>query len=199
MTMHSITKACSPWGVVQESETIAPGIVSVSTASHGGIHLDRERQAALKRRFPGFSTYAGGPWYEEDEDVAVVALAFPHKFTAPMLRGAVHTVEHHRKPWRNEPYWIKSAKRWACVVRWLDGDHTEALTIRDTVQLFDRLNANRWERGSMGTYGGGGWRVSLKRVRDKARREVVFRDYPMKQFYSDSELAELSAEKAVTA
>ena len=195
--MESISKACSPWGAVQDSETIADGIVFVSTASHGGIHLDRERQATLKRRFPGFTTYAGGPWYEEDEDVAVVTLAFPHKFTAPQLRAAVRTVEGNRKPWHDEPYWIAANKRWSSVVAWLDSNDPEALTIRDTVHLFNRLNADRWERGSMGSapsgYPNGCWRVSLTRLCDKSRREVVFASYPMKGIYSDSELAELTA------
>lgn len=51
----------SPWGAIQECSELAPGIWSVSTASHGGIKLDRNRQASM----PADMKRPGG-WYEED-------------------------------------------------------------------------------------------------------------------------------------
>jgi len=37
----------TPWGVAYEREELAPGIVEVSTASHGGILLSKELQAQM--------------------------------------------------------------------------------------------------------------------------------------------------------
>jgi hypothetical protein len=72
----------TPWGQSDDAgETIAPGIVWYDTASHGGIHLSPERHAAVRKRFPGFTTFGGnGPWYEEDCDWAVVVFTFPEHF-----------------------------------------------------------------------------------------------------------------------
>lgn len=62
----------SPWGTIQECREIAPGILSVSTAGHGGIKLDRRRNAAM----PAPYRRAGG-WYEEDCEWCLVAITFP--------------------------------------------------------------------------------------------------------------------------
>lgn len=51
----------SPWGKIQNSDTIIDGFVSVSTASHGGIKLSRQRNAIM----PAYLRHPGG-WYEED-------------------------------------------------------------------------------------------------------------------------------------
>ena len=51
----------SPWGAVQFCDKLADGILSVSTAGHGGIKLDRKRNAAM----PDYLRRSGG-WYEED-------------------------------------------------------------------------------------------------------------------------------------
>ena len=37
----------TPWGSSQHQRVLAEGITSVSTASHGGVHLDRKRNAAM--------------------------------------------------------------------------------------------------------------------------------------------------------
>jgi len=70
----------TPWGPAQQSERIAPGIVSYSTAGHGGIHLSELRQAELLRQLPGVNTWAGGPWYEEDCDWCLPAIVFEAEF-----------------------------------------------------------------------------------------------------------------------
>src|SRR3546814_17537571 len=54
----------------------ANGVVFHSTASHGGIKLDRARNMAM----PGVLRVAGG-WYEEDCEWAKVAIGFPDLFT----------------------------------------------------------------------------------------------------------------------
>jgi hypothetical protein len=44
-------KLSTPWGAADHVETIAPGIRSVSTPSHGGILLDAaQRAGAIKPR-----------------------------------------------------------------------------------------------------------------------------------------------------
>ncbi len=52
----------SPWGVIQDKRELAPGIWQVSTASHGGIKLSRERNAAM----PDYMRNEGG-WYESHD------------------------------------------------------------------------------------------------------------------------------------
>ena len=77
-------RVTTPWGVSNGAgEQIAPGIVWYDTAGHGGFHLSPERHAAVKQRFPDFTTFGGdGPWYEEDCDWAVVVFTFPEQFDA---------------------------------------------------------------------------------------------------------------------
>lgn len=54
----------SPWGTIQIASPIQPlqdGIAAVSTASHGGVKLDRKANAKI----PAYCRRSGG-WYEED-------------------------------------------------------------------------------------------------------------------------------------
>ena len=55
----------TPWGAVQSSEVLAEGIISYSTASHGGIWLSaaRRKQIDYESNFLGTSE-----WWEEDCD-----------------------------------------------------------------------------------------------------------------------------------
>ena len=61
----------TPWGESQSVTNIAPGIISVSTAGHGGIKLDRTRNAMI----PADARRKGG-WYEEDSDACIPLLYF---------------------------------------------------------------------------------------------------------------------------
>lgn len=67
----------SPWGTVDHHVVIAPGIVSVSTPSHGGIKLDRTRNAKVH---PAFRISTG--WYEEDCEANIAIFTFPDEFIA---------------------------------------------------------------------------------------------------------------------
>jgi hypothetical protein len=67
----------SPWGTVDDHVVIAPGIISVSTPSHGGIKLDRARNAKVHTAF----RTAGG-WYEEDCEANIAVFTFPDEFIA---------------------------------------------------------------------------------------------------------------------
>jgi len=74
----SLTVKQSPWGAVQQERVLAPGIVQVHTAGHGGIWLSPERQAQLPewaRQIEG--AYCPKPqWWEEDCEMSVPILVF---------------------------------------------------------------------------------------------------------------------------
>lgn len=73
----------TPWGPSQSATRYAEGIVCHETASHGGFHLDKERNTAMH---PALRLSAG--WYEEDGDWARVATAYPGIFTEREQRSA---------------------------------------------------------------------------------------------------------------
>lgn len=66
----------TPWGISQGATIYADGVVSHTTASHGGFKLDRARNAGLH---PALRIKGG--WYEEDGDWARVAVGYPDLFT----------------------------------------------------------------------------------------------------------------------
>lgn len=61
----------SPWGEPQTWIELVPGIIRVTTASHGGYRLSPERRAAMKARL-GIDL----EWYEEDDEGQVVRGVF---------------------------------------------------------------------------------------------------------------------------
>lgn len=80
----------SPWGAVQHITQIAEGIVSVSTASHGGIKVSDERLALMPENMRS-TTYSGGGWFEEDCDWCLVAVTFPEAFSDVVMKDARDT------------------------------------------------------------------------------------------------------------
>ena len=76
----------TPWGPANHMYTIAPGIISVSTPSHGGLYVSAERYAQMPPQyqalvFPGFAQ-DGGAWFEEDSAWVGPVLAFWPEFEA---------------------------------------------------------------------------------------------------------------------
>lgn len=67
----------TPWGFAQSVRELEPGIVWVSTPSHGGFRLTD----TLNRKIPNYlregSTMREAGWYEEDCDAAIVMAVFP--------------------------------------------------------------------------------------------------------------------------
>jgi hypothetical protein len=57
----------TPWGRAQDTQEIAPGVLLVSTAGHGGFKLDRARNAKV----PAPCRRRGG-FYEEDCEAHIV-------------------------------------------------------------------------------------------------------------------------------
>ncbi|WP_315927635.1 DUF7007 domain-containing protein [Mesorhizobium sp. SP-1A] len=79
----------TPWGVSQGGTLYAEGITAYSTAGHGGFRLS----AGRNRKVHPMLRSAGG-CYEEDAEWAIVAITFPHLFTAFESRGAEQTVRY---------------------------------------------------------------------------------------------------------
>ncbi len=75
----------SPWGRIQEQTTLAPGLLLVSTASHGGLLLSRE--AAERLHISPKALELGARWedgwaYEEDCEWAILAWEVPQFWPA---------------------------------------------------------------------------------------------------------------------
>ncbi len=87
-----VGRSC-PWGVIQSADEIAPGIVHVTTAGHGGYWLSPERRADMPAEYRSIPTFAGGNWFEEDCDWSLVALSFPEHFSMKAREAARSTVE----------------------------------------------------------------------------------------------------------
>lgn len=97
--MPNIPPALShtPWGATQHHRERFPGIHFVSTAGHGGVWLSPERRQAMPEPLRHVGTWAGLPWYEEDCDWALVALAFPEDFDGYSLHHAIGTARSFHK------------------------------------------------------------------------------------------------------
>lgn len=80
--------ANTPWGVSQGGTLHAEGVTAYSTAGHGGFRLSAERNINVHPMLRS----AGG-WYEEDAEWAIVAITFPHLFTAFERRCAEKTIK----------------------------------------------------------------------------------------------------------
>lgn len=78
----------TPWGAAETATPIADGIVSVSTASHGGIWISEARRQAMPAAFR-----IEGHWYEEDCEWALVAASFPDAFRAKYGPSTVESAE----------------------------------------------------------------------------------------------------------
>ena len=87
----------SPWGIVQDEEIIAEGIVYVSTASHGGIWVSRELIGRVQRTMRDYAAYWSGSenWFEEDCAAQCVVVSFPEHFGADQVERAWRTVKRY--------------------------------------------------------------------------------------------------------
>lgn len=85
---HAHVTTSTPWGPSQGATFYAEDIVFHSTAGHGGFQLSSARNAKVHPMLR-----AAGGWYEEDEAWAIVAITFPHLFTAFERRCAERTLK----------------------------------------------------------------------------------------------------------
>ena len=186
-----MTRIHTPWGESQGSHETAPGITCHHTASHGGVHLSPERFAAFRSRFPWFKTYAGGQWFEEDQDWAAVALAFPECFSDEAIRDAVRTAKASARPFKGQRH-----PRWEQLVDWLK---TEGAALLRRAERWEAEHADEWERSGMsGGFGipDGFWTVNLCRIRDRERRCCLIpQDEAFNRTFTDAQLAQYADAK----
>ncbi len=71
----------SPWGPIQSVEPILPGIVMVSTASHGGWWLSEERNRQVPAAWRQ-TDFVMRQWFEEDCCWALAAITFADELDA---------------------------------------------------------------------------------------------------------------------
>jgi hypothetical protein len=192
-----MTKTIStPWGPSHSAKQIAPGITSVSTASHGGYVLNAERQAEFEKKFPSFKPYASAPFYEEDQDWAMVALAFPEHFDDTAIFNAVRTVygsaQIHDELERSPQFKSGHGNCWNAVIGWLNRD-VEGRRLAARADRFETARAELWEAGSMRS-DGRTIHVSFTRVGDHKNQWLNVKEWPKKQFYNDEELAAMVVE-----
>lgn len=94
-----------PWGSVDRVTQLAPGIVVVSTPSHGGIWLDAAHEARLPDALKTHARqYTPAPWYEEDCDALIPFLVFADELRAhlsaehyDLIRRTAITVAPHMR------------------------------------------------------------------------------------------------------
>lgn len=97
--MHKFQSVPAPvatlWGSPQQSEQILPGVWEVHTASHGGIILSQERQAAMPA-----ALRLADPFYEEDVDWCLAIVAFEAEYRASGRRCAALLADNARSSLR---------------------------------------------------------------------------------------------------
>jgi hypothetical protein len=143
----------TPWGCPDSTKVLAEGIVVFSTPRHGGILLSAERWREMPKALREVPTFAGGHWYEEDCDVALVILSWPDLFGGHAVRDAYHaTAQASTDPSRRRWYGIMD--RWEGRIR----ERCEAL-----MQEWEREHADHWVGGSCWTEGDG-WAMQFKNV-----------------------------------
>jgi hypothetical protein len=95
----------TPWGAAQSSHRIAAGIVSYTTAGHGGIHLTARRVKqmpdAIQQALKNSLEPAGDAWFEEDGDWALVALSFPECFPDDQVSAEVTVRNQYPEVWES--------------------------------------------------------------------------------------------------
>jgi hypothetical protein len=87
----------SPWGIVQDEEVIAEGIIYVSTASHGGIWVARELMHRITHEMQDYAKYWSGSsqWFEEDCAAQCVVVSFPEYFKPEQVASAWDVVKRY--------------------------------------------------------------------------------------------------------
>ena len=78
------------WGLADQREEVASGIIRFWTPSHGGYELSGERLAAMRPEYRATS-FTGDNCFEEDCSWCGVVLAFPHLFSAKDVIAAQNT------------------------------------------------------------------------------------------------------------
>jgi hypothetical protein len=98
----------TPWGKTQTAEILAPGIVSYSTAGHGGIHIDELHEKFIMERYlvKEIDNFLGSTkWFEEDCDWAIPYYIFRDEIQSyakdkdsfdRMLAAAINNIKRYK-------------------------------------------------------------------------------------------------------
>jgi hypothetical protein len=97
----------TPWGESQQITTIAKGILSLSTAGHGGIKLYKARNQQVPDYLRAGSELREAGWYEEDCDWCLPAIIFEKEWRAYADRDS---------SWSSGDKQLKSA--WETFINW---------------------------------------------------------------------------------
>ena len=99
----------SPWGNIQEVTNFGEHICFVSTASHGGFHLDDEAVAIFKKFYGDtLNTFTGTlKWLEEDLDACLVPVCFPDLFMGEEVKQAKKLIAREQKYFQLPDSWIE--------------------------------------------------------------------------------------------
>lgn len=92
-SQHTASNVRTPWGMAQDVDVLADGIVWASTASHGGFILSRERYDAMPVALQRMS-FTGDQAFEEDCSWCAVVLAFPSLFSDDQRKSALRTARN---------------------------------------------------------------------------------------------------------
>ncbi len=164
----------TPWGPAQHVRKIADGITECSTASHGGILISVERKAAMPDCLRSLKPYAGALAYEEDQDWALVALAFPEHFDPRRCWYALKTARGATDPGARD--WLPPHLRgpaWPLdLATYLDTDAGQALQAK--ADQYAAATAGLFEPGSWGTDG----RTCIQLARCAATGAEIKISYP---------------------
>lgn len=125
LARRSVRIDCStPWGASQGATIYAEGVVSHTTAGHGGFKLSAARNLVVH---PLLRSESG--FYEEDAEWAIVALTFPCLFTTFERKCADQTI---RNAWPDA---------WEAV-------HGRVLSVGESMEkdrrAFEKLYAGSW-------------------------------------------------------
>ena len=71
----------TPWGKLQTSREVAPGVWSISIASYGGLYLAQDRVAQMPEEARAYAARwshgMGAAWWEEDCAIYLPPIVFP--------------------------------------------------------------------------------------------------------------------------
>jgi len=84
----------TPWGMADYSRKVADGIWCLSTPSHGGYWVSRERLLQMPPKFRSCAYCPkNGQWFEEDCSWCGVVLSFPEYFGEEEVQAAKASYE----------------------------------------------------------------------------------------------------------
>jgi len=175
----ALTENSSPWGQIDIRQELAPGIIAVSTPSHGGFWLSPERWQDLMAAYDEFNCTAP-QWLEEDCEVALAVLLWPTEFSPGLVNGCVGMVEG----WWGVEY-VPEIRLWLAS--------SAGRVAREIAEAWNIANASNWQAGTMSCGPNDpGWIVHLQRIGDKSKQVRCFPEYPTLPVYTDEELERFS-------